>query len=475
MIEGRLDMPFRDLGLRQVKNINRPIRVWAWGSDAETTSAVDKQERTSIVVLPFINMSGDSEQEYFTDGIAEDIGTDLTKVSGLFVIARNSAFTYKGKLVNAKQVSEDLGVRYVLKGSVRKAPNRVRITAQLIDGTTGGQVWADRYDRDLTDIFAVQDEIAHSIVDALRVQLLTRESRAIRRIPTTSVEAYQFYLRGRQFIGRHSTKSYEYARRMFQRAIQLDPDYAQAYAGVADCDAFRCLMHSEVALDDVIAASDKALNLDPDLAEAHASRGLALSLGAEYDAASDEFEWAIRLNPDLYEAHYFYARSCVLQGKHEEAAKHYKHAAEVAPDDFQSLGHLAQEYHALGRESDALRAERESLERAEHELERHPDNVRAACYGAMSLVFLGELSRAQEWAERALWLDPDDPQALYNIACVHARLGAHDKAFELLARALRDMHPRMAAWARNDDDFASIREDPRFDALLEAAQHPPAK
>ena len=479
MIEGRLDMPFRDLGLRELKNINRPIRVWAWGRDAKTPTSVDhhgRSNKTSIVVLPFINISGDAEQDYFADGITADISTDLTKVSDLFVLAHNSALTYKGKSISVKQVSNELGVRYALEGGVRKVQNRVRITAQLIDGKSGGQVWADRYDRDLTDIFAVQDEIAHSIVDALRVRLLTGESRAIRKVPTTSIEAYQFYLRGRQFLSRHSTKSYEYAHRMFQRAIQLDPGYAQAYAGIADCDAFRCLlMHSEVSLDYIIATSGKALDLDPGLAEAHASRSLALSLGAEHEAASEEFDRAICLNPDLYEAHYFYARSCVLQGKHEEAVKHYKRAAEVAPDDFQSLGHLAQEYHALKLESAALQAERSSFERAERELARHPDNTRAACYGAVALVYLGDLSHAREWAERALWLEPDDPQVLYNVACVHARLGAHDKAFELLAGALKDMHPRMAAWARNDDDFASMREDPRFEALLDSARHRPAQ
>ncbi len=422
-------------------------------------------------MLPFNYLGGDPGQDYFADGITEDIITDLSKVSGLRVIGRNSAFTYKGKSVDGGEVGKRFNVTAILEGSVRKAGQRVRINAQLINVEDGTHRWADRYDRDLTDIFAIQDEIAHSIVDALKVRLLPQESQAIRKIKTSNIEAYQFYLRGRQYLSRHSTKSYEAARRMFLRAIELDPGYAQAYAGVADCDAFRCLMHGEVSLEHIIEASSKALSLDPDLAEAHASLGLALSLGAEYKLASDEFERAIHLDPGLYEGHYFYARSCVLQGRHQEAAKHYQQASEVAPDDFQSLGHLAQEYHALGRGSDALLAERRSFERAERELERHPDNVRAACYGAVSLIFLGEPVRAKEWAERALWLDPNDTQVLYNVACVHARLGAHDKAIELLARALETMHPRMAAWARHDSDFASLREDPGFVALLDLASH----
>ena len=479
-IGNRLDIVFEDVGEQSLRNIERPVRVYRVvlvPSAATRATAVEAtapkrplRGKPSIAVLPFNYLGGGPEQDYFADGITEDIITDLSKVSGLSVVARNSVFTYKGKSVEALEVGKRFNVTTILEGSVRKAGQRVRISAQLINAEDGMHLWADRYDRDLTDIFAIQDEIAHSIVDALKVRLLPHESQAIRKIKTSNIEAYQFYLRGRQYLSRHSTKSYELARRMFLRAIELDPDYAQAYAGVADCDAFRCVMHREISLEHIIAASSKALDLDPELAEAHASRGLALSLGAEYELASSEFERAIHLDPGLYEGHYFYARSCVLQGKHEEAAKHYERAAEVAPEDFQAMGHLAQEYHAIGRESDALLAERRCFEGAERELERHPDNVRAACYGAMALIFLGQLARAKEWADRALWLDPDDTQVLYNIACVHARLGVNDKALDLLARALQGMHPRMAAWARQDDDLASLREDPRFEALVDMAR-----
>ena len=265
-IQDRLNVPFRDLGFHEVKNIARPVRVWAWGEDAATFEACSGQQqragRPSVAVLPFTNMSGDAEQDYFADGISEDIITDLSKVSGLFVVARNSAFTYKGKSVKVQQVSRDLDVRYVLEGSVRKANSRVRISAQLVDGNSGGHLWADRYDRDLTDIFGVQDEIAHSIVDALKVRLLPQESRAILKVPTTNIEAYQFYLRGRQFLNRCSVRSYEVARRMFARAIEIDPGYAQAHAGIADSDAFRCLIDSDVSLDAILAASARALELD---------------------------------------------------------------------------------------------------------------------------------------------------------------------------------------------------------------------
>ena len=476
MIQGRLDVPFRDLGLHEIKNIKRPVRVWAWGEEAAAIEGDRRQQRTgrpSVAVLPFTNMSGDAEQEYFADGITEDIITDLSKVSGLFVVARNSSFTYKGKPVKVQQVSQDLDVRYIVEGSVRKASNRVRITAQLVDGESGGHLWADRYDRDLTDIFAVQDEITHGIVDALKVRLLPQESRAIRKAPTTNVEAYQFYLRGRQFCNRHSMRSYEVARRMFARAIELDPGYAQGHAGIADCDACRCLLsHHDVSIDGILAASARALELDPDLAEAHASRGLALSINGQNDEAEREFERSLELDPELFEGHYFYARACVEQGRHADAARHFERAAEVAPDDYQSLMLLAAACRALGRKSDAADADRRCLERAQRELERHPVNPRAAYCGAHALVSAGEPEQARQWAERALWTDPDDYLVLYNVACVYARLGTRDEALQLLERAMARAHPKHMAWLRHDRDFDGLRDDLRFEALFQAIPAP---
>ena len=225
-------------------------------------------------------MSGDPEQEYFSDGITEDIITDLSKVSGLFVVARNTAFIYKGKHVDVQEAAKRLGVNFILEGSVRKAGARVRVTGQLINGKDSGHIWADRYDRDLTDIFAIQDEITHAIVEQLKVKLLPQEKKSIAQAPTDNIEAYTFYLRGRQFMQRHSKSNYQLARRMFANAVELDPLYARAYAGIADCDSFLFLhYHLEAGIDTILATAGKALTLDDQLAEAHASRGLALSLG----------------------------------------------------------------------------------------------------------------------------------------------------------------------------------------------------
>lgn len=242
----RLDLVFEDMGLRHLKNIEVPIRVYSIALDQPSSDGAipARGERPSIAILPFNNMSGDPEQEYFSDGITEDIITDLSKVSGLFVVARNTVFTYKGKPVKVQEIAKDLGVNFVLEGSVRKAGARVRVTGQLINGKDGGHLWADRYDRDLTDIFAIQDEITHAIVEQLKVKLLPQEKKSIEQTPTGSIEAYTYYLRGRQFLHRHSKSYYQLARRMFAKAVELDPAYARAYAGIADCDSFLFLHYS---------------------------------------------------------------------------------------------------------------------------------------------------------------------------------------------------------------------------------------
>jgi adenylate cyclase len=268
------------------------------------------KEKPSIAVLPFSNMSGDPEQEYFSDGMTEDIITDLSKISALHVISRHTAFTYKAKAVTVEQAASEMGVKFLLEGSVRKAGQRVRITGQLIDGATGGHLWADRYDRDLTDIFAIQDEITRTIVDQLKVRLLPEERKAIEQVPTENVEAYAHYLKGREFFHTRTNGSLQLARRMFVRATELDPNYARAYAGIADCDS---VLHAwqgvEISLETLFATCAKALALDPNLPEAHASHGLALSINGRHAEAVAEFERAIALDPNSYEGHHFYARN----------------------------------------------------------------------------------------------------------------------------------------------------------------------
>src|SRR5205085_2390680 len=272
-VGNRLALAFEDRGEQTLKNIEKPIRVYDVLLDElkGPEAAKMKDERPSIAVLPFTNMSGDPEQEYFSDGITEDIITDLSKISGMSVIARHSAFSYKGKALKVQQIGQELGVAFVVEGSVRSAGTRVRVTGQLVHCKEGNHLWAERYDRDLTDIFAIQDEITQAIVEQLKVKLLPQERKSIEQIPTGNIEAYTFYLRGRDFLHRLSKHNLQIARRMFARAVELDPRYARAYAGLADCDShLRMIYQMDVAIDGILATTAKALALDDNLAEAHA-------------------------------------------------------------------------------------------------------------------------------------------------------------------------------------------------------------
>ncbi|HUP16130.1 MAG TPA: adenylate/guanylate cyclase domain-containing protein [Acidimicrobiia bacterium] len=470
-IRGKIEIPFEDSGDHQVKNIARNIRVWSWapgGRSSAITAPRPRPDAPSVAVLPFVNMSGDSEQEYFSDGITEDIITDLSKISGLFVPSRNSSFTYKGTPVKVETVARELGVRHVLEGSVRKSGTRVRITAQLIDNTTGGHLWAERYDRDLTDVFAVQDEITHRIVESLRVSLLPMEREAIEKVPTENVEAYNFYLLGRQFFRRHSGSSYEVAKRMFERAIELDPNYARAWAGVADCESFLFNFYLKSPVERILEASAKAIELDPDLAEGHASRGAALSIVDRLEESEAEFQTAFRLEPNLYEAHYFYSRACFAQGRMNEAAASFQRASEIRPDDFESPVFLMQSYRVLGRSEDAEAAGLLAFERIEAEIKLRPENVRAIYLGASYFASTGQTSRAREWISRALLMEPDDVRTRYNAACVYAQLGEPNLAIDLLGKALPIGHTEIRNWVQHDTDLDSLRSHPRFIALLES-------
>jgi len=480
----RLDLHYQDMGDQFLKNIDRPVHAYCVclesaptaprvGPDADSWER-NEIEKPSIAVLPFSNMSGDPEQEYFSEGITEDLITDLSKVSGLFVIAYHTAFSYKDKPANVRQASQELGVAFILEGSVRKAGSRVRITAQLVDGRKGGHLWAERYDRDLTDIFAIQDEIAHSIVDQLKVKLLPEEKSAISQVPTSDVEAYAYYLRGRQFLHRHSRPYYVLAKRMFSKAVKLDPNYARAYAGIADCDSFLFLHYNtDVSIEGILDTSAKALDLESGLAEAHASRGLALSLSERYPEAMAEFEQATTLDPNLFEAHYFLARASFAQGSLEQAARHFQRAADLKPDDYQALLVLVGVLRALGRDQDMRRAAREGVARAERDLALHPENSRPAYLGAVGLAALGELDRAKEWAERALVIDPDDSLTKYNVACFCSLEGEHERAIDLLVELMPDATRERKRWVQYDSDLDPIRSHPRFQEVAELLQRPP--
>ncbi len=473
-VGNKLDLLFEDLGDQDLKNIEFPVRAFnvVLGdaapdpTDSDSAREMADADKPSIAVLPFNNMSGDPEQEYFSDGITEDIITDLSKVSRLFVIGRNTSFTYKGRSVQIPEVAAELGVKFVLEGSVRKAGERVRVTGQLIDGKTGGHVWADRFDRDLTDIFAIQDEITQTIVDQLKIKLLPKEKKAIGQVPTANVEAYTYYLKGRQFFHNSTRVLLSLSRQMFAKATELDPNYAKAYAGIAICDArLENWYRAEIPTENIIAIADKALSLDPSLAEAHAARGVALGNDGQHSEAVDAFMRALAVDPNNFDANLLFARYCVTQGDLERSVPMFERAVEVQPDDWQSPLLVDSVLLALGRPKEAERYARLGIKRAEEAMRLHPENSRPAQLGAPTLARLGEVDRAKDWLERALFLDPDEPIATYNAACTYAQLGEIDRAFEALEKWSKNRGMEMELWLDTDADLDPLRNDSRFTEL----------
>ena len=423
--------------------------------------------RPSIAVLPFADMSPEKDQEYFCEGVAEEILNALARVVDLRVVSRTSSFQFRGAALDSREIGRRLRVGHLLEGSVRKAGSRVRITTELIDAREGYQVWSGRYDRDMSDIFAIQEEIARSVVGALEVALGPREQSVLGRAPAADVRAYDFYLRGRSYFGRYGRRWVEFARQMFESAIAIDPGYAPAHAGLADCHSYLYVMagHSDANREGAEAASRRALDLDSGSAEAHTARGVALSINGRADEADQAFETAMRLNPRLFEACYFYARHCFGTGRVEKALRLYERASEVRPEDFQSPLLVAQIYDDLGRHEEAAASRRRGVRIAGEHLALSPDDVRALYMGANGLMALGEHTRGLEWAGRALALEPEEPMMLYNVACIRSLGGDLEGALDCLARAIdngfSDRH-----WLEKDSNLDPLRARPRFRDLL---------
>ena len=429
----------------------------------------------SVCVLPFENMSGDAEQDYFSDGISEDITTDLSKVSALEVIARNTAFQFKGQSVDVCEIAKKLGVSHVLEGSVRKSGGRVRITAQLIDGTRGGHIWADRYDRDLTDIFAIQDEISKAIVDALRLKLLPAEIKAIENRGTTNSAAYNLYLMARQswITGDFGDRRREEkVIRICQRAVELDPDYPQAWALMALAQAnLRHGFTGHDIVDDGSSAAERALALDPNIAEAHLPQAWRLAEQGRHEEANAELAKALELNPDSWEVNKEAARLFYRQRRLDDAARHLEIATQVMEADYHGLGMLFAYYNGQGDTEGARRTAQRTIDQVEKVLTGDPDNGAALAFGALSFATLGNVERAQEWIDRSLLVDPDNLIMRYNLAWgMNKIFDDPEAAIEMLRPVMANAGANIVRLAANDPNLDNLRNDARFGMMLAAAK-----
>lgn len=471
-VGNRLNLMFEDRGEQALKNIDRPIRVFDVLIEAlvrTTASGAAPNPRRAIAVLPFANMSGDPEQEYFSDGITEDIITNLLKISALGVVARNTSFQFKGRAVDVPQIARQLKVGHVLEGSVRKAGGRVRITAQLIDGATGEHLWAERYDRDLSDIFAVQDEISETIVSVLKLKLLPEEKAIIEGRSTTNPHTYKLYLMARHYSVMGSQRHRPIIVRICRRAVDLDPGFAPAWALMSIALAVARMMGNQ-AVESPMETANRAIELDPNLADAHAALGRALAGDGRYDEAMVALNRALELDPNSYEAHAAAARCAIAQRRLPDSLNHLEKAAALQPADYWACGMSMMGYAYADDQEGARAAARRTLDRVAVVIAAEPDHGNALSFGVGALVILGETERAEEWIERALLMDPDNANMRHNIACALTDGGYYDRAIDILEPMFPLMQQEGLRWVKLDPDLDPLRDIPRFKTLVAATE-----
>jgi len=489
-IDGALPpMPFNQIQCPPLTNWNGEADDRAWrrieaslaelvrgdapNSVAEHAASSHASTGPWVCVLPFVNMGGDPEQEYFSDGITEDLITDLSKVSALRVVARNTSFIYKRQSVETRSLGRDLGVSHVVEGSVRKAGNRLRITAQLIDASTGHHLWAERYDRELADVFDIQDEISKAIVDALKLKLLPAEKKAIERRGTDNPEAYNLYLMARQHWASGSDGDWdreELIIRICERAIDIDPLYANPWALMAIAQTQIRFRQGKKGVDGLPSA-ERALELNPDLAEAHAIKAWYLLEQERPDAANDEIATALKLDSESWEVNRIAGKVLFLQGRLKDAAACYEKATELMDADYGASGMLESCYRGLGDIEGLKRAARITFARVEKALESNPRDAPAIANGALSLAVIGQDERAREWAERALELDPQNYILRANIGCAYAlELNDHDRALDLVEDTLIHLGRDHVRHVAHDPDLKALHQYPRFEKMLAEAR-----
>lgn len=441
--------------------------------DIEETG--ERSDRSpSIAVIPFPDVSAEQDQEHFCDGLTEELLNVLTCIPGLRVASRTSTFSLKGKQVDLKEVAKKFDVEHILEGSVRKSGNRIRVTAQLIEAATDSHVWSENYDRELDDIFAIQDDIAACILEKLKLEL--GPARAA-DASTKNAKAYEYFLRGRGYALARGDHDVDLAATMFEKAVAIDPDFVSSWILLAEMCAVYAMFYergdsrqrNNEWQDRSRQASDALSRLLPEKAESFLASGYSHLTCDDFDAAARDFEKTIQLDPTIATAHNHLGRALLHLGKLEAAARSFAQATALDEEDFESPFLATSIYEGLGDDDNAKRHARIGLERAERTLADYPDNQRAYYLGSGGLAMLGEKARANEWIERALEMNPDDLGTRYNAACFYAMQGDIEKALDCLENSITSR-----AWIENDADLNALHGHPRYQAVLDALPDLPA-
>lgn len=439
-------------------------RAHASSGSAAAAAAASAPKKKTVAVLYFENLSGAKEDEYFRDGMTEDIITELSKIARLQIFPRSEMLPFRDKPVTAPQVGEKLGAMFVLEGSIRRAGNRLRITTQLVESSTRHSVWAERYDRQMEDVFAVQEEISLSIAKALEITLSPQEEKVIAKKPTDNPQAYDFFLRGRNYLRQ---RQFEYSLAMYEEAVKLDSKFALAYAGMAHVwggmHEFRT--PNPEYIEKGLQACAQASNLAPDLPEVISARARIHYAQQHFDDAIRLAKRAIERQSDSEGAHDVLARAYFASGRHEEAAQLAESAMEIVGNDYNALIPLINSLERLGRIADAERLRAREREVLGEQLQRFPDDVRARILLACDLAMLGESDEAVQHIKIAVAMRPTDANILYNAACAYGVLKMKAEALACFRRCVEAGYHN-AIWATKDPDLEILHDDPEFQKLV---------
>jgi serine/threonine protein kinase/Flp pilus assembly protein TadD len=449
---------------RDLESSRRPAAAPEKKSDSGSAAHASAAKQKSVAVLYFENQSGAKEDEYFRDGITEDIVTELSKIAQLEIFPRSEMIAFRDKSVTAQQVGQQLGAAYVLEGSIRRAGNRVRITAQLVEASTRHSVWAERYDRQLEDVFAIQEEIARSIAQALRITLTPQEEKTIARKPTENSLAYDFYLRGRSYAHRENM---DYGLQMFEQAIQLDPNFALAHAGIANLCGLIYELREQNAkwIERGLAACDRATALAPDLPEVLVARARLAYAQKKYDESALLAQRAIERKPDCEGSWNILGRAYFASGRSEEAAALVERAIEANGDDYNTYVPYCAALEKLGRKKETEQLRDRMINVLRQQLELVPEDVRARILLSGNLAWTGEADESVRHLQTAVALRPGDPNTLYNAACTYGILGRKAEALETFKKAVAAGYGN-PNWAAKDSDLACLHDDPEFQKLV---------